>query len=172
MLNISVRLYIFQKVVANCQTTFLKIIKRTSNSIFCTDHLQFMIFFVEKSEKTWFCVTIRLLIWLISKSSILYYKAIFLRISHLSPVKPSMQSQYPIALHVPLTQFELLQIPVKKTTAQSYKSSVANVNYRQLQKCCSYQKRRKISSIYYFHFNRSTCSKKVPPIHVLNALET
>ena len=129
-------------------------------------------FFVEKSEETWFCVTIRLLIWLISKSSILYYKAIFLRISHLSPVKPSMQSQYPIALHVPLTQFELLQIPAKKTTAQSYKSSVANVNYRQLQKYCSYQKRRKISSIYYFHFNRSTCSKKVPPIHVLNALET
>ena len=128
--------------------------------------------FVEKSEKPWLCVTIRLLIWWISKSSVLYYKAIFLRISHLLPVKPSMQSQYPIALHVPLTQFELLQIPAKKTTAQSYKSSVANVNYRQLQKYCSYQKRRKISSIYYFHFNRSTCSKQVPQIHVLHALET
>ena len=42
------------------------------------------------------------------------YKALILRISHLSPVKPSMQSQYPIPLHVPFMQFDLLQIPGKK----------------------------------------------------------
>ena len=46
------------------------------------------------------------------------YKALILRISHLSPVTPSMQSQYPIALQVPLTQLVLLQIPKKYIKTQ------------------------------------------------------
>ena len=48
--------------------------------------------------------------WVYSKNT----KNLLLRISHFSPVKPGIQTQYPIALHIPLMQFELLQIPKTK----------------------------------------------------------
>lgn len=62
------------------------------------------------------------------------YKALILRISHLSPVTPSMQSQYPIALQVPLTQLVLLQIPKKyiKTQYHLFHIAIQNISKKEI----------------------------------------